>query len=114
GGPVAGPGQPLVPQPGGQVNVLPRPVAAAGAAEEQELGPGQDEKNPTGRQEPAVSLEWIGPPVTKLGRPADYTSAVRNVCKVPVQQVMVRIRMPQGMAVALTEPKAIAEGNVLA
>ncbi len=88
-------------------------TGAVGAAEEQDLGPGQDEKNPTGRQEPAISLEWIGPPVTKLGRPADYTLAVRNVCNSAVQHVLVRVRLPQGMNVALTDPKAAAENNVL-
>ena len=60
-----------------------------------------------------MSLEWIGPPVTKLGRPADYTLAVRNVCNSSVQHVMVRVRLPQGMNVALTEPKAAAENNTL-
>lgn len=103
--PVAGPG--VVPAPG-----VPRLPLGPGAAEEQDLGPGQDEKNPTGRQEPAISLEWIGPPVTKVGRPADYTLAVRNVCNGAVQHVLVRVRMPQGMNVTLTEPKAAAEGNV--
>lgn len=92
------------------------PVAdkAPGGAEEAEpQGPGVTENNTTGRQEPAVSVEWIGPPVTKLGRAADYTVAVRNVCNIAVQQVMVRVRIPSGMTVNTTEPKAIAEGNVL-
>ncbi|GIW79087.1 MAG: hypothetical protein KatS3mg105_0894 [Gemmatales bacterium] len=81
--------------------------------EEQEFVPGPTPEIPTGRQEPAVSLEWIGPPVAKLGRAADYTIAVRNVCNIPVQQVMVRVRIPNGMSVSATQPKAIAEGNVL-
>lgn len=88
---------------------------APGGAEESEQanGPGVTEGNTTGRQEPAVSVEWIGPPVTKLGRPADFTVAIRNVCNIAVQQVMVRVRIPSGMSVNTTEPKAIAEGNVL-
>lgn len=93
------------------VNVA--PVSVPGAAEEQEAVQGVAPDNPVGRQEPAVSLEWIGPPVAKLGRPADYTIVVRNVCNIPVQQTMVRVRVPQGMTVNATEPKAIAEGNVL-
>jgi uncharacterized repeat protein (TIGR01451 family) len=74
---------------------------------------GQTMDNPTGRQEPAVSLEWIGPPLAKVGRPGDYTVAVRNACNIAVQEVMVRVRIPQGMTVTSTEPKAVAEGNVL-
>jgi uncharacterized repeat protein (TIGR01451 family) len=77
-------------------------------------GPGVEPSNTTGRQEPAVSLEWIGPPTAKVGHPSDYTIAIRNVCNIPVQQVMVRIRIPAGMSVSATEPKpAAAENNVL-
>jgi uncharacterized repeat protein (TIGR01451 family) len=70
-------------------------------------------ENPTGRQEPAVSLEWIGPATAKVGQPADYTVAIRSACNIPLQQVMVRVRIPAGMTVAATEPKALAEDNVL-
>lgn len=98
--------------PGPGANYAPA-AASPGGGEEQDLGPGQEEKNPTGRQEPAVSIEWIGPPVAKLGRPADYSVVVRNCCNIAVQQVMVRVRVPSGMAVNATEPKAVAEGNVL-
>ncbi len=69
--------------------------------------------NPTGRQEPAVSIEWVGPPTAKVGQPADFTLAVRNACNIPVQQVLVRVRVPNGMTAAATEPKAICENNVL-
>ncbi len=124
GGPAAGPGVPVLPPaagpipgvlpgpPAAGVNVVPR-VGGPGVVEEQEIGPGQDEKNPTGRQEPAVSLEWIGPPVMKIGRPADFTVVVRNVCNVTVQQVTVHVRLAQGMTVAITEPKVLPDGNVL-
>lgn len=75
--------------------------------------PGQTPENPTGRQEPAVSLEWVGPPVAKVGQPADFSLVVRNACNIPVQQVMVRVRIPQGMNLAAAEPKAVTENNVL-
>jgi uncharacterized repeat protein (TIGR01451 family) len=90
-----------------QGSVLPVP------GDERDLGPGQQPDNPTGRQEPAVSIEWIGPPQAKVGRPADFTIAVHNACNIPVQQVMVRVRIPAGITVTATEPKAFAEGNVL-
>jgi uncharacterized repeat protein (TIGR01451 family) len=89
----------------------PVPAPAEGGVEESE--PGVNKDNPLGRQEPAVSLEWVGPPVLRIGRAADYNVVVRNVCNIPVQQVMVRVRIPNGMTVKATEPNAIAEGNVL-
>jgi len=78
-----------------------------------EAGPGQSNENPTGRQEPAVSLEWIGPPTIKLGQPVTFQILVRNISANPVQQVVVRNRLPDGVAVQTTEPKAATEGNVL-
>ena len=78
-----------------------------------ESAPGVSENNLTGRQEPAVSLEWIGPPAAKLGQGADYTIVVRNVCNIAVQQVMVRVRLQPGLQVMETEPRALAEENVL-
>jgi uncharacterized repeat protein (TIGR01451 family) len=69
--------------------------------------------NPTGRQEPAVSIEWVGPPTAKVGQAAEFTLVVRNACNIPVQQVLVRVRVPAGMTAAATEPKALSENNVL-
>src|SRR5439155_25899831 len=67
-----------------------RPLGAGAGADDG--APGVNENNLTGRQEPAVSLEWIGPPAAKVGLPAEYTIAVRNVCNIAVQQVLVRVR----------------------
>jgi uncharacterized repeat protein (TIGR01451 family) len=99
----------------------PEPIATSptlqnnGPAEDQGVGgPGVEPGNTTGRQEPAISVEWIGPPTARVGRPADYSLVVRNVCNIPVQQVMVRVRIPGGMTVSATEPKPTAqENNVL-
>jgi uncharacterized repeat protein (TIGR01451 family) len=74
---------------------------------------GQTSNNPTGRQEPAVSLEWIGPPVAKLGQPVTYQIIVKNVGSCPVSQVVVRDRLPNGITVNAAEPKPVNEGNVL-
>ncbi|MCX7699414.1 MAG: hypothetical protein N2039_00910 [Gemmataceae bacterium] len=83
---------------------------AISAATVESLG---SEPNLTGRQEPAVSLEWIGPSQAKVGSPADYTVAVRNICNMPVQQVLVRVRLPQNVQITATEPRATADENVL-
>jgi len=70
-------------------------------------------ENPGARSEPALSMEWVGPPTAKVGQPSDYTLVVRNVCNIPVQQVLVRVRMPNGLNVTAMEPKAANENNVL-
>jgi len=78
-----------------------------------EQGPGQSNDNPTGRQEPAVSLEWIGPPTAKLGQSVTYQIIIKNISSSPVQGVVVRTRLPQGVTVQATEPKAVNEVNLL-
>lgn len=65
------------------------------------------------KQEPSVSLEWIGPPAVKAGGSGDYTLMVRNTCSIPVQKVVVQVRVPSGATVAGTEPKAEGAEGVL-
>jgi uncharacterized repeat protein (TIGR01451 family) len=73
---------------------------------------GQSNENPTGRQEPGVSLEWVGPPTTKIGQSVTFQIIVKNVSSCPVHQVVVRNRVPAGITIQATEPKAFNEGNV--
>jgi uncharacterized repeat protein (TIGR01451 family) len=109
--PIVLPGGPAAPVtlPGAVGDV--KPVATAPAAMDDAAG--ATDGNPSGRQEPSVSLEWIGPAAAKVGQACDYSIIVRNICSIPVQQVMVRVRLPQGVTVAGTEPKAVTEENVL-
>jgi uncharacterized repeat protein (TIGR01451 family) len=65
------------------------------------------------RQEPAVSLQWVGPTAANVNHPNIYSLVVRNTCTIPVQQVMVRVRVPANLSCGDTEPKAVVEGNVL-
>ncbi len=97
------------------VNTTPSSPAAgaAPANEEQPAESSVTPENTTGRQEPAVSLEWVGAPTAKVGQPGGYNLVVRNACNIPVQQVLVRVRIPAGMTCTDTEPKAVSEGNVL-
>jgi uncharacterized repeat protein (TIGR01451 family) len=74
--------------------------------------PGQTNDNPTGRQEPCVSLEWIGPPTSKVNQPVTYQLMVKNLCSAPVYQVVVRNKLPAGIKVQGTEPRATNEGNI--
>jgi uncharacterized repeat protein (TIGR01451 family) len=78
-----------------------------------ERTPAAPADNTTGKQEPAVSLEWLGSSTAKIGQSADYTVQVRNICNVPVQQVVVRVRVPKGVTVGATEPRVQAKGGLL-
>jgi uncharacterized repeat protein (TIGR01451 family) len=69
--------------------------------------------NPTGRQEPGVSLEWIYPPSARLGQPLTCTLIVKSLSINRLHQVIVRSRIPSGATVKGTEPKAAAEGDIL-
>jgi uncharacterized repeat protein (TIGR01451 family) len=68
---------------------------------------------PSEGMKPAISMEWIGPSQARIGRPVDYTLAVRNVCKMPLQNIGVRVQVPAEMTVTATEPKHQGEGNML-
>jgi uncharacterized repeat protein (TIGR01451 family) len=72
-----------------------------------------DAVGPTGRQEPAVSVEWSGPPAAKVGQVNDYAVVVRNTCAIPVQQVLVRVRLTGTASVVAAEPKGAVEDNVM-
>lgn len=114
----ASPAQPGLQTPAGMPPTQQMPLASQPTAPHmpEAIGgvvPGVTRDNPTGRQEPAVSIEWIGPAAAKLGQPADYTVVVRSACNVPLQQVSVRVRLPQGVEIKSTEPKAAQGENVL-
>lgn len=89
-----------------------RPETPVAQAEPKTGEPGPAPGTP-GKQEPSVSLEWIGPPCAKVGQPADYSLLVHNTSSIPVQQVLVRVRIPTGMTITATEPRTTPENNVL-
>jgi uncharacterized repeat protein (TIGR01451 family) len=103
--PPAVPPQPLTPSQ--------TPAGAPVMAEEQFTELADAPGSTIGRQEPAVSLEWMGPPTAKVRRPNTYSLIVRNTCNIPVQQVLLRVRVPADVNCAETEPKAVRKGNVL-
>jgi uncharacterized repeat protein (TIGR01451 family) len=72
-----------------------------------------DSANPGGRQEPAVSIEWIGPPQAKLGQPVTYQIMAKNVSTSAVHNVSVRYPVTSGVQVQASEPRAMNEGNAL-
>jgi uncharacterized repeat protein (TIGR01451 family) len=76
-------------------------------------GPGATADNPTGRQEPAVSLEWIGPVTARLNQPATYQILAKNISAAPVHNVVLHHRIPTGVRLGATDPKAVNEGGIL-
>jgi uncharacterized repeat protein (TIGR01451 family) len=67
----------------------------------------------SGRQESGVSLEWIGPNTARLGQPVVCQLVVKNISTCRVSNVTVRARIPDGVSVRGTEPKAATEDNHL-
>jgi uncharacterized repeat protein (TIGR01451 family) len=79
-----------------------------------EVSGGATPSNPTGRQEPGVGLEWICPPTSRLGQPALCTIIVKSLSTNRLHNVVVHCRVPTGARVQATEPKAEADGDLLA
>jgi uncharacterized repeat protein (TIGR01451 family) len=102
--------------------IAPPPVITSGEAVRPvyaESGSEQIVENPTGRIEPSVSIEWIGPATAKVNQPVSYQVIIKNICISPVQNVTVKANVPPGAIVNATEPKAMnqkssAEGETLA
>ncbi|MBY0525288.1 MAG: DUF11 domain-containing protein [Gemmataceae bacterium] len=75
--------------------------------------PGTSADNPTARQEPAVSIEWIGPGSAKVNQPVSYQLIIKNISAGLVEGVGVKATIPTGVTVNATEPKANMEGDAL-
>ena len=69
--------------------------------------------NPTCRQEPGVSLEWICPATAKLGQPVTCQVIVKSLSTNRLHQVVLRARLPVGVVAKASEPKATPEGELL-
>jgi uncharacterized repeat protein (TIGR01451 family) len=67
-----------------------------------------------GRQEPAVSIEWSGPPMVRLNQPMTCQLLVRNTSGVAVHNVVVRHRPSQGVTYRASEPQpTVDEGDLV-
>jgi uncharacterized repeat protein (TIGR01451 family) len=67
----------------------------------------------TGRQEPSVSIEWIGPQTARLNTAMPFQVLVRNTCAFSVQNVVARHRLPKGVTCKGSDPQATTEGDTL-
>jgi uncharacterized repeat protein (TIGR01451 family) len=63
------------------------------------------------KAEQVVSIEWIGPAETRIGRPAEYEIVVRNHGDAAVSDVVVENIVPPGMRVVTVEPRARQEND---
>lgn len=98
------------PEKAGEVRMLPPSLTT----DKTVLSPGPvaTPDNPTSRQEPAVTLEWVGPATAQVGKPADYTLAVRNASNAAVQSVSVHVRVSDSTAIMDKDGHAIV-GNTM-
>lgn len=74
---------------------------------------GPSAANPTGRQEPGISMEWLYPATVRIHQPVTCTLIVRSISINRLHQVVVRTRIPYGVTVKGADPKAATEGEVL-
>jgi uncharacterized repeat protein (TIGR01451 family) len=100
--------------PGSGIGKLQQPLAPAKQVAPQEVSAASvSSDNPTGRQEPAVSLEWIGPVTARLNQPTAYQIIAKNISNGAVHNVVIRYRVPTGVRLAGAEPRAVNEGGML-
>lgn len=76
-----------------------------------DLGPAVDAK--PGKQEPAVSVEWIAPANARLHQPLPCQIVVKNNGAVTVHQVVVRHPLVPGVTLKASEPQARQENQTL-
>jgi uncharacterized repeat protein (TIGR01451 family) len=74
---------------------------------------GPTQANPTSRQEPSVSIEWICPSTVKLGQMITCQILVKSLSTGRLHQAVLRCRMPAGLVVKAAEPKGSTEGDLL-
>jgi uncharacterized repeat protein (TIGR01451 family) len=67
---------------------------------------------PTVKNDPAIALDWSGPSVVKVGKPAEYTLHVRNMCGQALQKVVVQLRAPKGVTVSDASPASTPTDGV--
>lgn len=91
------------------------PKAAASSVQDIVIEPsaGPTHSNPTSREEPGVSLEWICPATAKLGQPVTCQIVVKSLSNGRLHQVALRARLPAGVVVKASEPAGTADGELL-
>ncbi len=66
-----------------------------------------------GKQQPALSIEWVAPASIRINQPMACQIVVRNTSTTPAQNVVVRHRPTQGVVCKASEPNALNDGGEL-
>ncbi|MCC6420989.1 MAG: DUF11 domain-containing protein [Gemmataceae bacterium] len=111
GGPTAPPVPNATPAP--KADAPQEPSRSAVSFQDVPLDPnaGPTQGNPTGRQEPGLSLEWVCPSNARLGQPVTCQIIVKSISTNRVHGVVLRARIPEGVTVKATEPKGNPAGD---
>jgi uncharacterized repeat protein (TIGR01451 family) len=59
-----------------------------------------------GRQQPAVTVEWVGPTSVRIHQPLSCQIVVRNTSTTPAHNVIVRHKLGDGVTCKTSEPRA--------
>jgi hypothetical protein len=97
-------------EPAPAVSLLPAPAVSSLPAPT--ISPLQ-EIPPAGKQESAVTVEWVGGAAAHLNQPFACQILVRNIGATPVHQVTVRHRLNPSVTCKRTEPAATTQGDEL-
>jgi uncharacterized repeat protein (TIGR01451 family) len=81
-----------------------------------ELPPDLTPKTPTvaaNSPNPSVALEWSGPETVQVGVANEHTLLVRNTSETTAQKINVRVRMPEGVKLIDSAPRAVENDRLL-
>ncbi len=67
----------------------------------------------SGKQQPALTIEWTGPPTIRVNQKLPAQFHVKNTSTTTVENVVVRHRLGQGVTVKFSEPQAVNDGGEL-
>jgi uncharacterized repeat protein (TIGR01451 family) len=106
--PVSSPAAPLIPRP----EEMPLPSVPVMKIDKDSASMPVLEVR-TGRQQPALSVEWVGPSAVRMQQPIPCQLLVRNASASPVHNVVVRQRLPRGVTCKSSEPEAANDAEEL-
>jgi uncharacterized repeat protein (TIGR01451 family) len=106
------PALPNLPAPAALKTVVAAPLAPAANVEKQAVEMNSQDVR-AGKQQPSISIEWIGPPAARVNQPMACQIVVRNTSTAPLRDVVIRHRLSEGVTCKTSEPKAAGEGNDL-
>lgn len=106
--PPIAPVQPAIPVvPPADVRPIDLPTGSTSSYRAPELTTGETRP---GKQEQAVTVEWVGAAMARYNQPTNYQILVRNAGQSTVNQVIVKPNLPEGAVIKSSEP-ALPQGG---